>query len=732
MSHAPQEHRIQEGPKQDNNQELDTRGSLKALAISDDHDSRDQPVAIPSPREWPGECKICRQVWQLFSQPERTCGVDWGSFGEALATQCLTHKPLVQACSDHLREIFLTSPEEWGGGPEKIRIARDHAGAKIKLYLSRGYDELSLLLVKKDSVPHHPGTGRILNPDWVDLDMLQEWKKQCLSTHGAKCENPLKIWPTRPAYLIDVKSKCLVSGQVSGAFVALSYRYGRSSGTTIDAATLERLQKPYALDSVEFKQHLSPIIRDAMYLTAVISERYLWADALCIPQADQALKNEELNMMGAIYANAVVTIIAADGDSQDGLPGLEGVSEPRMMNQRIIPFGNETLILHWQCQCGFRHEETILNAEIGEYIDPWQSVLMAGFPDLGSLSRLLYDFSHTKLRYDEDALPAISGFLSVLSRSFTGGFLYGIPEMFFERGLGWRPKTVWLRRRTLSERPVEDRLSPSGLPSWSWIGWQGDINLCHYKEAYKLDKWEPIIEETIPITEWYTSNSSNNLPEDRRRIRSTWFENRDTYKDLAQPLPPGWSRHDAPDMGTSRGLSCLYPDDCGKYVFRHADMHGPDRKTTWYYPFPIPEILDSTPPVTPEQTPYLFCRTWRAQLWGRQASERNTVRLHNRSGRDVGFLHPHNKESMALFPGTDSEAGHRLSVELVAVYKSRRYSKTWNEESRTLGHPLAREDWHTVLWIEWKDGVAYRLASGEVKTEEWEKLDTESFDLVLG
>jgi hypothetical protein len=42
------------------------------------------------------------------------------------------------------------------------------------------------------------------------------------------------------------------------------------------------------------------------------------------------------------------------------------------------------------------------------------------------------------------------------------------------------------------------------------------------------------------------------------------------------------------------------------------------------------------------------------------------------------------------------------------------------------------EDGHVVLWVEWKDGVAYRLASGKVKTEEWEKLDTESVDLILG
>jgi hypothetical protein len=154
---------------------------------------------------------------------------------------------------------------------------------------SESFNYWELLLVKKDLVPHHPGTGHILNPDWTDLGMAKKWKQQCLSTHSSTCKNPLKIWRTRPAYLIDVEDRCLVPGKeglVSDSFVALSYRYGRSSGTTIDAATLEMLQQPRALDNPEFEDHLSPIIRHAMHLTSAISERYLWADALCIPQAN--------------------------------------------------------------------------------------------------------------------------------------------------------------------------------------------------------------------------------------------------------------------------------------------------------------------------------------------------------------------------------------------------------------------------------------------------------------
>lgn len=42
------------------------------------------------------------------------------------------------------------------------------------------------------------------------------------------------------------------------------------------------------------------------------------------------------------------------------------------------------------------------------------------------------------------------------------------------------------------------------------------------------------------------------------------------------------------------------------------------------------------------------------------------------------------------------------------------------------------EDRYNLLWVEWKDGVAYRFASGNVIAEEWKKLDTIAIDLVLG
>ncbi|KAH7116418.1 hypothetical protein EDB81DRAFT_873324 [Dactylonectria macrodidyma] len=612
-----------------------------------------------SPSRWASDCKACQTIWRRLTDPESsTEEINFGSFKEALSTECPTHKPLLQSFNDYvgMRE-------------------RTFQKSESKDSLSMGGYYWGLLLVKKDSVPSHPGTGRVLDPNWADLDMLKAWKKKCLSSHGAKCENPTKIWPTRPAWLVDVEQKCLVPGQTPGNFVALSYTNGDHTHGLIDADTLVRLQEPRSLDAQELSEFSTPVIQHAIHLTSVIGERYLWVDALCIPRDDRGATVEQLKAMGAIYANAIVTIISADDDSTTGIAGLEAwtFQEYRMAQRRIWFSYRE---LHWECSCNLQHEETVTEVEVDKPDNPSLGIMLAGFPDLDSLALLLTHYNDKSLRYDEDALPAISGLLSVVSRSFTGGFLYGVPEASFERGLSWRP--YWphtnLRRRIPSIRPVEDRLAPSGLPSWSWLGWCGVTNP-GFGEAGRINPRGHWIEETIPTTEWYTSRSPSDPPSQRRRIKSTWLENRDSYKDFTKPLPPGWTRHAAPMRGSFRDEPHLYPDGCDKYVFTHAAFPGTDDLSkAWYYPFPVTDIQESTPPFTPEQTQYLFCETNKARL----------------------------------------------------------YSKTWNEDRKMYDLPLTKKTTYVVLWVEWKDGVAYRLASGQVREAEWDKLDREKVSLILG
>lgn len=735
-----------------------------------DHDVSDR---------WAG-CETCRDIWQRLTSEEPLAGnVSLGSLGKALSTPCPYHKSLLQTFYDFTgykdeEDRDLSTSKDVGFGPGR----EGHHVPSAESVLESGLC-WTLDLVNDNSIPNHPGTVRVLDPDWVDLDILNKWKDACISSHGVACHNPLKIWHARPAWLIDVERECLVPGNVEGNYVALSYTYGNHIGHLIDVTVREKLQASHALKDPSLSDYVPAILRNATYLTAAIGERYLWVDAICICHDNKESTIEQLRLMGAIYANAIVTIVAVDGDILTGLTGLKGISEPRRLEQKVIPFGDERLLLrdnfsfemevwrpyyergwifqelrlsarkiifqdskiYWRCQCSTWFEEStpIIKTELRFDLDNQFKVLLAGFFDWETFNLLVNKYTDLVLRYDEDALPAISGYLSILSRVFKGGFLYGIPEMMFERGLGW--KTISpshnLKRRIRSSRSHDSQLTPSGLPSWSWIGWEGVVQ-SGYNEATRIGI-RGMIEESTPITEWYTSRSPDDTPNRWRRIKRTWYENRDSYKDFTRPLPPGWIRHDAPEKAPGDKGPHLYPDRCDKYVFEHESMPHDEISTTasrnWYYPFPVPEVDESTQPNMPEQTEFLFCKTDKAQFLGFQKDgQGNDVILYNIHNEIIGFLNLVNREFLSRFPRfqTEDESSAGLPIELVAVCKIRSYSKVWNEWEKVCDNPVSKEDTYLVLWVEWEDGIAYRLASGHVNVEEWDKLDLETISLVLG
>jgi hypothetical protein len=719
------------------------------------------------------DCSICHDIWRLFSEPDTNHKVNLGSFDEALSSPCPRHTPLVKQFRDHC-----ISGGHIREQPNDVGFIKRGSGSSATLTqsLSNLGAYWNLLLVKRDTVPDHPGTGHLLDSDWADLDMAKRWKSECLQSHDEKCQNPLKVWSTQPAWLVDVEKKCIIPGVARVPFVALTYRRGEEIGFFVDDDILGRLQEPGSLEMSEISARLPPVIHRAMHLTSVLGERYLWVDALCIVQGSYTSTEAQLNLMGAIYASALLTIVAADGDSQDALTGLKDVSPPRGLDQRVVPFGDEKIIvrntyifsmeggtpyynrgwtyqesklsprkllfnkkeLHWQCQCSVWHEETTFGAVVDQYIDPRLAVITAGFPDLGALAHMINSYNTCQLRYDEDALPGIFGLLSLASRSFPGGFLYGLPEMFFERALGWAPtwKHTNLRRREPSGRPAGGQLAPAlaALPSWSWIGWQGMVGM-GYGEAARINSRQYWIEETIPITEWHASSQPSGAP--RRRVRSTWYENREGWKDFSRPLPEGWTRHPAPKAGF-REEPHLFPDGCKEYIFRHTKMpeKGEHDNEGWFYPFPVADVNEFTKPFMPEQDAYLFCETKGIRLRGFQRKEpsvrdQNLIDLQNAAGEEVGTLHLHNEEQVQQFPRPDKDnTGNE--VELVAIYKSRRYTKAWNEQLKRRDLPIEIKNVYVVLWVEWKDGVAYRLASGQIEEKHWDGLDIANVSLTLG
>lgn len=763
-------------------------------------------------------CEVCRGIWSCFLDPTADREVMLGFAGDPMLPGCPGHSPLFNYCSkgskttstersdtsdsseDEDANTMGHSRHTGDGGWTEIvtasqiqsfkslRAVRRPARKRVeilKLKTGKYSSAYHLALLKRDSIPDHPGTGVALDPKWIDLRLARGWKKRCLEQHGTKCDNPFKVSSVKPFWVVDVESECIVPGRDCDAFVALSYRWGNHSWPKVTKEILATLRKPASLVTA----HVAPIVRHAMSVTSLIGERYLWVDALCIIQDDSADTVHQLNLMGAFYASALITIVAAEGDSVEGILGLKGVSSPLRARQTLIPFGEEKLVfpktsinlgryqsrgwtyqeyimsqrrlifadgkIHWDCQCCNWHEEVVCSSEVypnALHKDPMYrpSKILRGLPDIESFMTLMSDYNLRSFSYDEDVIPGISGILALFSRSFQGGFLCGLPEMFFDKALGWCGGRD-SRRRKPSERPEKDRLmnSPRILPSWSWVGWEGRVTdgIMRPEEAIRISNLSPDnpVEEAIPVTDWFTSDSAKGTH--LRKIQSTWFENRDDgYKDFTKPLPEGWTRRKAKDVMTRREDESWCPPGCNEYAFEHRLFPG----NYYYYPFPITEGKESTPQFMPEQTPYLFCKTQMARLWAvcsvdlwEEVAKRsplyglglpNDIELQvleirtECSGPAVGELYLHSVDQLTPFLIASNEyikAGPGQSVELVAIYRSIVHEQYSIESAVT-------SERYRVLWVEWENGIAYRLGVGWVERGAWERLNRTEIDLVLG
>lgn len=168
------------------------------------------------------------------------------------------------------------------------------------------------------------------------------------------------------------------------------------------------------------------------------------------------------------------------------------------------------------------------------------------------------------------------------------------------------------------------------------------------------------------------------------------------------------------------------------------------------FPFPITEARGTTSEFMPEQTPYLFCKTHRARLWATcsvglweeidrkslwydtdLAIAKNTRILEIRAeygGPAVGELYLHNTNQLVPFllaSGDSIKAGPGQSIDLVAIYRSAVHEKYYDG-------PRVISERYRVLWVEWENGIAYRLGVGWVERAAWEAVKQTEVDLVLG
>jgi len=618
-----------------------------------------------------------------------------------------------------------------------------------------------------------------LNASWIQPSLPRRWKKYCEQNHSGPCKHIFKsISSVRPTWLVDTWKECLVRYLGQESYVALSYVWGGVQKYQTLSSHLDALKRSRSLGQSNSAIALPNTLRDAMGWVQALGERYLWVDALCIVQDAPQHKHSELDKMSGIYANASVTIIAAEGDDAAyGLRGLRGVSRARSFHQKFYSLGKAKLAnrsfpppdhtrhpkswyargwtlqeslfsrrrlifeagcVRWECgQAGFLEEDrdVLWSRSRLPFLDPQlHRLLRAQFPDVRGLADLINDYNLRRLTYPEDIFRAFSGIAYALSAVFPGGFVSGLPAGLFSIALLWQNEGASSRRTATASEP------PIHLPSWSWAGWRGRL----------LDTWAAAdnwikqrndgnrpniiseVLETIPLCEWrYMEKPSD----PGVHISEVWHECRSKYLAGTHSCPPGWTKHPCSrsDLNSRIGANQCPEILERKWFYKYE----PEPACEFWFPLPLATDGDPSPMI---YAPFISSRTRRAFLhMSETIKSYNNITVGNTlrstAGRWVGTLKPDGEVEDTVL-----EASNGRAIELVEIASSRRWYTNLTDLRYRIEEldPDVRPkygqsyDFYNVMWVEKIDGIAYRKGLGEVYKPAWEALRRETIDLILG
>lgn len=360
----------------------------------------------------------------------------------------------------------------------------------------------------------------------TDYGLVNSWLEKCCTEHGPRCQMRDTVsTPPLNIYLIDVQTRKFVQCSAGDRFVALSYVWGTESQRPLSVCVSHRDTlgdtEGHSQAQADFVQDVPTVLpqtmMDAMTFVKGIGERYLWVDQLCIDQANETEKQQQINLMDRIFASAYLTIVSLDGQDADwGLPGisrpLQQVQQPtlrlgstgrlmatfiysnwdnngsstwdsrgwtlqeRLLSQRCIMFSRTHIsmicrkeffhdclamdpairsVSTWLGQDYFREDGSGINLDDTEW-------------DFKNYDALISVFSGRKLTYEADALNACRGSLNRIGQRTGMEFAFGLPMQDCLRALIWVPHSA----HSLARR--------HGFPSWSWTGWTGRIEYAYW------------------------------------------------------------------------------------------------------------------------------------------------------------------------------------------------------------------------------------------------------------
>ncbi|CZS96181.1 uncharacterized protein RCO7_05021 [Rhynchosporium graminicola] len=454
------------------------------------------------------------------------------------------------------------------------------------------------------TIRYPPGEniGRICNPIKLDYSILKHWLKCCEETHGHHCSSSPVFGcsvPSTAVKYIDLEKSCLVAFSEAPRYAALSYVWGGVQTLMTTRANLEELSQPGAF--VTKADQIPRTIQDAMSLTIALGTRYLWVDAVCIVQDDNEVKQDHLRAMPSIYALACFTIVVTDAENANsGIPGvgpnsrarsvpssialptrIVGISssdhykrlkfltrmgfserpiwsrrawtmQEQVYSKRLILLGD---LAAWLCPFTQHREEIRLANEDLDWAataEPNQryDLIPPTYVTMSRVGKLANEYNQRSLSFEEDVADAFLG-ISSLHTPIIGPLLYGLPESFFDIAMCWqissklRPRKVTNPART--------------VPSWSWMGWHGELNVDlwdvfsdHILETFGDMTRIPFIGFNMHIKPLVTYYKTCLTCSQKYRISNAYHHSRSAVEsDPDLPLPEGWTRTVAPSHWTA-------------------------------------------------------------------------------------------------------------------------------------------------------------------------------------
>ncbi|KAI0189473.1 HET-domain-containing protein [Astrocystis sublimbata] len=341
------------------------------------------------------------------------------------------------------------------------------------------------------------------------IELIRYWLKTCSDKHNCGIQD---VPPSLPSFLLAIGDDHVhlmdTTGKPKDRYIALSYCWGTRGQRTLLSST----NKKQLLEGIA-PEELDTTIQEAICVTKLIGFHYLWIDALCIVQDDEAMRFFEIrDTAGGAYAQLIFEVPYLNNVSDDSsrtvvLVPKELVSRRWMygkpeewhlrawtlqegiISPRCLQFGTEQTT--WTCHHGTmqyrdsdgwvtgRNAETDASAVLtrerhrAQIRDQASQIIWRGRwhdqPDRvwSTWCSIVTEFSGRKIRKQDDRLPAISSVAKGLSKAINDDYICGLWKSQLHRQLLWHWDT----------RPMRSEEVSGFQPSWSWASSRDGVSL---------------------------------------------------------------------------------------------------------------------------------------------------------------------------------------------------------------------------------------------------------------